>query len=315
MVSAYAEASFSKIHLDASMSCLGDPTTLSDAEVASRSVQLCLAAEAAYPEGGDRPVYVIGTEVPTPGGATHSLDGLAITPPAAAAHTLAVHRQAFAANGLGDAWRRVIAMVVQPGVEFDHDSVIQYQRSKAKALIEWRQQQASEIVFEAHSTDYQLAHLYKVLVDDGFAILKVGPALTFALREALGALAAIEALLIASPEQSKLLETLEQNMMARPEAWRPYYSGDSTQQALLRRFSYSDRVRYYWHYPEVAAAVNRLIGNLDAIKIPESVLSLFLPMQYRRVRTGEIAGNATSLIVDKVKDVLRIYAQACKPSR
>jgi D-tagatose-1,6-bisphosphate aldolase subunit GatZ/KbaZ len=315
MVSAYAKASFSKIHLDASMPCLGDPTTLSDVEVADRSVQLCLAAEAACPEGSAKPVYVIGTEVPTPGGATHSLDGLATTPPAAAAHTLAVHREAFAANGLGDAWKRVIAMVVQPGVEFDHDSVIQYHRSNAKGLIEWRQNQAPNIVFEAHSTDYQLARHYKELVEDGFAILKVGPALTFALREALNALAAIEALLVAPTEQSKLLEKIEQTMVAHPEAWKTYYAGDSKEQALLRRFSYSDRVRYYWHYPEIADSVNRLIGNLSRAKIPESILSLFLPVQYTRVRTGEMADDPTSLIVDKIKEVLRIYAQACTPSR
>jgi D-tagatose-1,6-bisphosphate aldolase subunit GatZ/KbaZ len=315
MVSAYAKASFGKIHLDASMPCLGDPTALSDVEVADRSVQLCLAAEAACPEGGDKPVYVIGTEVPTPGGATHSLDGLTTTPPAAAAHTLAVHREAFAANGLGDAWKRVIAMVVQPGVEFDHDSVIQYRRSNAKELIEWRQNQAPDIVFEAHSTDYQLARHYKELVEDGFAILKVGPALTFALREALNALAAIEALLVAPTEQSKLLEIIEQTMVAHPEAWKPYCAGDSKQQALLRRFSYSDRVRYYWHYPEIADSVNRLIGNLSRTKIPESILSLFLPVQYTRVRTGEIADDPTSLIVDKIKEVLRIYAQACAPIR
>lgn len=315
MVSAYAKASFGKIHLDASMPCLGDPTTLSDAEVADRSVQLCLAAEAACPEGGDKPVYVIGTEVPTPGGATHSLDGLVTTPSAAAAHTLAVHREAFAANGLGYAWKRVVAIVVQPGVEFDHDSVIQYQRSNAKKLIEWRQNEAPDIVFEAHSTDYQLARHYKELVEDGFAILKVGPALTFALREALNALAAIEALLVAPTEQSKLLEIIEQTMVAHPKAWKPYYAGDFKQQALLRRFSYSDRVRYYWHYPEIADSVNRLIDNLSRTKIPESILSLFLPAQYTRVRTGEIADDPTSLIVDKIKDVLRIYAQACTPIR
>jgi D-tagatose-1,6-bisphosphate aldolase subunit GatZ/KbaZ len=311
MVSAYVEASFSKIHLDASMSCLGDPTTLSDEEVANRSVQLCLAAEAAYPGHGDKPVYVIGTEVPPPGGAMHSLDGLMITPPAAAAHTLAIHREAFAANGLSDAWTRVIAMVVQPGVEFDHDSVIHYQPSKASDLAKWRKQHASEIVFEAHSTDYQLANSYKDLVSDGFAILKVGPALTFALREALDALSSIESLLIEPSEQSQLLTVIEQTMMAHPEAWLPYYPGNFRQQALLRRFSYSDRARYYWHYAEIQAAVNRLIRNLNANRIPESVLSLFLPAQYTRVRNGQLSVDPTSLIVDKIKDVLRIYAKAC----
>jgi D-tagatose-1,6-bisphosphate aldolase subunit GatZ/KbaZ len=315
MVSAYAKASFSKMHLDASMSCVGDPTTLSDEEVASRSVELCAAAEAASASGSDKPVYVIGTEVPTPGGATHSLDGLAVTPPAAAARTLAIHRQAFIENDLEDAWKRVIAMVVQPGVEFDHDSVAYYRRAKAEPLVEWRKQQACEIVFEAHSTDYQLPDAYGELVHDGFAILKVGPALTFALREALDALAAIEELLIAPEKQSKLLLILEQTMIANPDAWQPYYQGSLRQQQLLRRFSYSDRVRYYWHYPEIAASVVRLIHNLETTKISESILSLFLPAQYARLRRGEISSDPTSLIVDKIRDVLRIYARSCSTNR
>lgn len=40
----------------------------------------------------------------------------------------------------------------------------------------------SHLVFEAHSTDYQTKEAYKQLVHDHFAILKVGPALTFAMR-------------------------------------------------------------------------------------------------------------------------------------
>jgi D-tagatose-1,6-bisphosphate aldolase subunit GatZ/KbaZ len=307
MVSAYAAAGFTKIHLDASMSCAGDPTPLSDEEVAVRSVSLCAAAEAA--SGPEKPVYVIGTEVPTPGGATHSLNGLAITPPAAAAHTLEVHRAAFASAGLEAAWQRVIAMVVQPGVEFDHDSVVHYNRAKAEALIAWRRGHASSIVFEAHSTDYQLPHAYGELVEDGFTILKVGPALTFALREALDALAAIEDLLVPTP--SDLLKVIDDTMLAHPASWQPYYSGDVAQQALLRQFSYSDRVRYYWHYPEIAAAVNKLIANLDATSIPESMLSLYLPAQYEHLREGQIKGDTASLIVDKVKDVLRVYAKGC----
>lgn len=314
MVSAYAAAGFTKIHLDASMSCAGDPVPLSDEEVAGRSVRMCAAAEAAAPAGSGKPVYVIGTEVPTPGGATHSLDGLVITPPDAAAHTLEVHRAAFAAEGLDAAWQRVIAMVVQPGVEFDHDSVVHYERSKAEALIAWRRQMARTIVFEAHSTDYQFASAYGELVEDGFAILKVGPALTFALREALDALASMEKLLVTATKRSNLLAVVDETMLAHPDSWRPYYVGDTVQQALLRRFSYSDRVRYYWHYPEISAAVRQLIANLDAATVPESVLSLYLPAQYERARRGEIACDAASLIVDKVKDVLRIYALGCLPT-
>ena len=49
------------------------------------------------------------------------------------------------------------------------------------------------LVYEAHSTDYQRPESYRNLVRDGFAILKVGPALTFAMREVLEALSLIEA--------------------------------------------------------------------------------------------------------------------------
>ena len=311
MVTAYAAAGFTKIHLDASMPCKDDPGTLSDEQVAARSIRLCRAAEASYPTGGQKPVYVIGTEVPTPGGATHALEGLAVTPPEAAAHTLAVHRDAFLADGLCDAWARVIALVVQPGVEFDHDSVVHYDRAKARTIVDWRREHAGEVMFEAHSTDYQNACAYEDLVEDGFAILKVGPALTFALREALYALAEMEAQLVSSERQSRLAETIESTMLAHPEAWQPYYGGDAERQALLRRYSYSDRVRYYWTFPEIGDAVQRLISNLSTTAIPESMLSLYLPAQYVRARTGEIAGDPISLVVDKVKDVLRTYDTAC----
>ena len=311
MVEAYAAAGFSKIHLDASMSCAGDPTPLSDEEVAARSVRLCQAAERSAPVGSEKPVYIIGTEVPTPGGATHSLSGLDVTAPPAAAHTLAVHHQAFLAAGLADAWSRVVALVVQPGVEFDHDSVVDYDPTKAADLVAWRRDQAATIVFEAHSTDYQNPAAYRELVTDGFAILKVGPQLTFALREALDALAAIEAQLIASELRSNLLAVIDRTMLDHPKDWQPYYAGTPAEQARLRRFSYSDRVRYYWHYPEIAAAVARLFRNLAATPIPESMLSLYLPAQYARVRLGTLAADPASLVVDKVKDVLRVYGAAC----
>ena len=312
MVATYAAAGFSKIHLDASMACQDDPTALPDEEVALRSVALCRAAEQARDASAETPVYVIGTEVPTPGGATHSLNsGVAITSPEAAAHTLAVHRRAFLAAGLDDAWSRVIAIVVQPGVEFDHDSVIDYDRQRAKALIAWRRHEAASIVFEAHSTDYQLPSAYPALVEDGFAILKVGPALTFALREALDALSAIEAQLIPSAQQSNLQAIIERTLLAHPASWAPYYSGSPDEQALLRRFSYSDRVRYYWHLPEITAAVQTLITNLSTISIPQSMLSLYLPSQYEHLRAGTLSADPTSLLVDKVKDVLRMYAAAC----
>ncbi len=43
---AYVRAGFSKIHLDASMSCADDPIPLAPETVAERAAVLCLAAEA-----------------------------------------------------------------------------------------------------------------------------------------------------------------------------------------------------------------------------------------------------------------------------
>ena len=74
MIAAYAAAGFKKLHLDASMSCADDPTPLPDATIAARSARLAAVAEANAT--GERPVYVIGTEVPVPGGALEVVEHL-----------------------------------------------------------------------------------------------------------------------------------------------------------------------------------------------------------------------------------------------
>jgi D-tagatose-1,6-bisphosphate aldolase subunit GatZ/KbaZ len=310
MVAEYVQAGFKKIHLDASMPCAGDPPQLSDEVVAQRAARLCRAAEDAC-TSGNKPVYVIGTEVPVPGGAMHSVQELDVTSTSAAEYTLAVHKRVFDEEGLAEVWQRVIALVVQPGVEFDHDAVVAYDRAKAKPLVDWLRVQREEIVFEAHSTDYQLPNAYSELVDDGFAILKVGPALTFAMREALCALEDIESQLIAESQQSFLTRTIEKIMLREPANWKPYYDGTPAEQKLLRLYSYSDRIHYYWHWPEIAKAVDTLIANLSGVTIPESMCSRYLPSQYARLRNSEIEGDPVSLIVDRIRDVLRVYAVGC----
>nr|WP_245839626.1 class II D-tagatose-bisphosphate aldolase, non-catalytic subunit [Mycobacterium aquaticum] len=187
LIAAYVEAGYSKIHIDCSMSCADDPTVLSDEVVAARTARLMRVAEdAAHRAGRDGPVYVIGTEVPVPGGAHETLSRLTPTPAERALRTIAAHRSAFAEAALEHVWPRVVALVVQPGVEFDHLNVIDYQRD---ATTELRHVLDGEdhLVFEAHSTDYQRPAQLRELVEDHWAILKVGPA---HLRDARGALRA-----------------------------------------------------------------------------------------------------------------------------
>jgi D-tagatose-1,6-bisphosphate aldolase subunit GatZ/KbaZ len=310
MIAQYVRAGFTKIHLDASMPCAGDPAILPDETVAGRAARLARIAEASC-ESGAPPFYIIGTEVPVPGGASHGHE-LAVTTPQAAAQTVAVHKRAFADAGLSDAWSRVAGLVVQPGVEFDNVSVIDYQPAKARALTVWRRENGEGLVFEAHSTDFQRPDAYKALVADGFAILKVGPGVTFAMREAVCALAEIEMLTIAPDAQSHILDVIRTVMRNDPASWRDYYSGTAAEQDVLLFNSYSDRIRYYWPHPKIEAAMARLVSNLSAAPPPEILLSRYLPSQHQRVRAGLLARDPQALILDKVRDTLRPYAAACK---
>lgn len=311
LIAAYVEAGYTKIHLDCSMSCAGDPPVLGDDVVAERSARLLQVAEAtALRATLDGPAYVIGTEVPVPGGAHETLNHLTPTPPDRARQTIAAHRRAFDALGLGDVWPRVIALVVQPGVEFDHLNVIDYERTGTADL---RRVLDTEeyLVFEAHSTDYQRPAQLAELVADHWAILKVGPALTFAMREALFALARIEAEIVPGPSRSDLIDVVERRMLAEPAQWENYYHGTPETQCTARRYSYSDRLRYYWADPEVDWARKTLLANLDASGIPLPLISQFLPVQYERIRADHLEPTAQALVLDRVRDALRPYARAC----
>lgn len=312
LIASYVAAGFKKIHLDCSMSCQGDPVPLTDELVATRAARLANVAEqtAIRQFGHSDLVYVIGTEVPVPGGAHEELAELAVTTPEAARHTLAAHQQAFEQAGLAQIWPRVIGLVVQPGVEFDHTHVIDYRPERASPLSRMIEAYP-HLVFEAHSTDYQTPDAYRQLVRDHFAILKVGPALTFALREALFALAAIEEELVVAKACSGLRQVLEETMLDRPDFWRSHYQGSPNECRLARGYSYSDRIRYYWPDSRVDDCYARLLANLAAEPIPLPLLSQHLPLQYRKVRQGTLSANPHDLILDQVQEVLRQYAAAC----
>ncbi|MCL2732363.1 MAG: D-tagatose-bisphosphate aldolase, class II, non-catalytic subunit [Actinomycetia bacterium] len=314
LVAAYAAAGFTKIHLDCSFPCAGDPAPLTDDLVADRAARLIRAAEDAVgPEGAERIRYVIGTEVPTPGGAHEDLGVLAPTDAGAARATLEQHRKAFAAQGIEGVWPRVMALVVQPAVEFDHLRVVDYRPEQTVQLREVLDDEP-DMVFEAHSTDYQTVEALTALVEDHWAVLKVGPGLTFALREALFALAAIEEELVPAGERSGLPEVVERRMLADPALWESYYPGTPAEQRLARRYSYSDRLRYFWPDPEIAQAQARLFDNLTAVGLPLPLLSAHLPLQYARVRRGELPLRPRDLAIDHVRDVLRDYSRACNPN-
>jgi D-tagatose-1,6-bisphosphate aldolase subunit GatZ/KbaZ len=311
MVAAYVRAGFRKIHLDCSMSCAGDPQPLPDAIVAARSADLCAVAEQAWREtGGEAPVYVIGTEVPVPGGAAEALGALAVTETASVDATLEAHRRAFEARGLAAVWPRIVAMVVQPGVEFDHDKVVDYEPAKARALSR-RIESEPGMVFEAHSTDYQRPAMLRALVQDHFAILKVGPAATFALRETLWGLSQVATQWL-GPQGPTLPEVVLAAMREDPRHWKAYYENPARETFDLQ-YSLSDRIRYYWAVPRVQAACEALLARLRTGPMPLALLSQFLPEQFEAIREGRLANEPDDVLRDGVARVLRHYARACRP--
>lgn len=309
LVAAYAAAGYTKLHIDCSMRLAGDPDRLPDVLVAARAARLIAVAERHRPAAAVPPVYVIGTEVPVPGGAHESLGKLTPTHPEAARETLRAHRDALTEAGLADVWPRIGALVVQPGVEFDHEKVIDYDRGRTTELQRVLDGEPA-MVFEAHSTDYQTRAALTELVEDHWAILKVGPGLTFALREALFALASIESELV-SHGRSDFPGVVDRRMVSQPGYWQGYYDGTPDEQRVARRFSYSDRVRYYLGDQQIVAAQQRLFDNLRRHAIPEPLISQYLPRQYNRVRAGEVAADPETLAIEAVRDVLRDYSAAC----
>jgi len=315
MVREYAKAGFKKIHLDTSMPCQddGSPTDFDKRIVAKRSAKLCKAVESENSHNNsDKPVYIIGTEVPNPGGQTVNEGAVQVTSVDDLSETISIHKQEFYKEGLHEAWERVLAVVVQPGVEFSDKEIIKYDRSKTLELKKYIQE-IPLIVYEAHSTDYQLPMSLQEMVEDHFAILKVGPALTFAFREALLSLELIEKELESKleNERSNLWCVLDELMIEKPEYWKNYISGNDNESRLERKFGFSDRIRYYWNYPVVQKSIKTLIVNLSKLEIPLTLISQFFPNQFNKIQDNKIRSIPDELITDHISPVLDGYSLAC----
>jgi D-tagatose-1,6-bisphosphate aldolase subunit GatZ/KbaZ len=313
LIRQYVLAGFTKIHLDTSMRVADDDknTRLSDEIIAGRTVRLAKVAEAAYKErkaaypDAAMPAYIIGSEVPIPGGAQEAEDSVQVTSPDQFSATYETFKKAFADAGLDDAFKRVIGVVVQPGVEFGDDDIIEYDRQKSRDLIH-KLKEYSPVVFEGHSTDYQTKYHLKKMVGDGIAILKVGPALTFYFREAVFALSRIEKeLAIADP--ACFIDVLENEMLASPGNWQKYYHGSDQERAYKRKYSFSDRSRYYFPAENVRNGLNKLIANINAARVPISILSQYLPTALMRLRESGTEITAENLIKARVKDCIDDY--------
>ncbi|MCJ7666268.1 MAG: class II D-tagatose-bisphosphate aldolase, non-catalytic subunit, partial [Actinobacteria bacterium] len=168
-----------------------------------------------------------------------------------------------------------------------------------------------KLVFEGHSTDYQTSKALREMAEDGIAILKVGPALTFALREALFALSFMEDELLDGKigiKSSGFRDVLEDAMLKNPDNWKKHYHGDARKLRLARKYSFSDRCRYYLPDEEVSKSIRKLINNLNSIEIPMTLISQYMPVQYMKIRNGELLNDPESLIKDRIINCIDDYS-------
>ena len=294
LIRAYVMAGFTKIHLDTSMRLADDATDvpLSTETIAKRGASLAQVAMEAWearrklhPDAREL-IFIIGSEVPVPGGAEEDEDGISVTSAEDFADTVSVYQTVFLEAGLETAWQNVVGIVVQPGVEFSDNLVFQYDSQAAQKLTQ-KLSDYPNLVFEGHSTDYQTEDCLSAMVGDGIRILKVGPELTFAFREALLALCCIEEELLPEAKRANFRAVLDAEMCAAPQYWKPYYRGTEEEQACARMFSLSDRCRYYLGNAAVQAAMEKLFSNIDAVQIPLGVLHQYLPTAVDAALKGE----------------------------
>jgi len=302
LVKSYVQAGFKKIHIDTSMACGGEPNP-TFAQIAERAADLCEVAEKYAPDPS-KLFYIIGTEVPTPGGETEEPNTLDVTSVARFHDTIQTHRDAWNTRGLDAAWDRVVSVVTQPGVDFGHTSVYPFLPVKAAPLREAIIDEVG-LTYEAHSTDYQSTNALSDLVKNHFFFLKVGPELTFRFREAIWALAKIEEEIINDPK-SLIRETFEEQMTKDPGYWVNYYNGSDKELRILRTYSYSDRIRYYWTDPEISKSLNLLIANLEQVNLPESIVSqAFMGLDF-----GEVPETPLALIELHIQRCISRYFKA-----
>lgn len=317
LVRQFVLAGFGKIHLDTSMRVASDDPEqpFLTKTCALRGARLCAVCEEAFAEykkehpDAEAPSYIIGSEVPVPGG-DFNAGLMGVTTAEDATNTIRIYEEAFEEYGVGEAFERVVGIVVEMGVEFHEFSIDEYDRRRATDLV--AAMRSNRLCIEGHSSDYQTVDNLTRMCEDGVAILKVGPAFTFSLREALYALENIEReVYFDQPEKlSNYREVLEEVMLENPGKWAPYYPGTPNEQRIARSYSFYDRCRYYFADKRVVAARDKLIENLSGNVIPLCMLSQYLPTQYYRVRSGEIRNEALDIVLDRIGDRVDTYLRA-----
>jgi len=312
-ISALISLGFNKLGIHAAIPLKGDlaDQQLSQEVIIAREAALYQAAEgaaAALPDE-EKPLYVIDLH---PGqGMTEDQDNMAHKEDV----KIAIDRfaETAVAAGLPEMRERLLAVRIILGAGYNSEKVIPFGSSLLKELGGCVYGD-KPVLLEALRTDFQPQMILDQLVDNHFAILSVGPELTYTMREVLFSMAMMEnETMLGKPGVylSNFIIELDRAMQSAPQHWEKYYSGNGFEQMIARKYSLYDRSRFYWEDKNVRKMKKRLFDNLIKYPIPLTVMRQFMPRQYERVAAGELENKPDALVMDAVRHALCRYSRAC----
>ena len=98
-------------------------------------------------------------------------------------------------------------------------------------------------------------------------------------------------------------------MLAEPKYWNSHYSGSDDERRLLRHYSLSDRIRYYWHFEEVVQAVDTLSRTITGTSVPAALMKQYLP---EAADFSDQPLDPEDVLIEYINVVIKKYDSACR---
>ena len=101
-------------------------------------------------------------------------------------------------------------------------------------------------------------------------------------------------------------------MVDNPKDWQNYYFGSEHDKELSRKYSFSDRSRYYMSREDIQSSMNRLFENIDSIDLPLGLIKQFFPNVFNKILTEDYPIDSKSLVKSNIIEVIDDYFYATR---
>ena len=99
-------------------------------------------------------------------------------------------------------------------------------------------------------------------------------------------------------------------MVKDPTQWKKHYTGSGDKIKSERKYSLSDRCRYYMPNEDVEIALNKMLNNLSNVEIPMALVSQYMHSQYIKIREGKLKLDPYELLKDRIGEYIDDYIYA-----